>query len=69
VAAIDLLALCQAVDLRAMHNCHERSRQLYAAVRRNVPMHHEDRRMDVDIQLVLTCLRRDELPIGESRPP
>jgi histidine ammonia-lyase len=69
VAAIHLLALCQAVDLRAMDNCHERTKLLHAAVRRHVPMHQEDRRMDVDIQLVLGRLRGDQLPFGEARLP
>jgi histidine ammonia-lyase len=65
VAAMHTLALCQAVDLRAQEGCGPRSRALHAAVRRHVPVNDADRRMDVDIQLVLTLLRANELPLGE----
>ncbi len=65
-AAIHLLALCQAADLRALENCHVRTRALHAAVRAEVPSHREDRRMDGDIAWVLERLRADRLPIGED---
>lgn len=68
VAVIHLLALCQAVDLRAGANCHARSRELHAAVRTAIPAHREDRRMDHDIQQLLQRYRNDELPIGEVSP-
>jgi histidine ammonia-lyase len=64
-AAVHLLALCQAVDLRALENCHTRSLALHEAARVQVPAHREDRRMDVDIAWVLERLRPDQLPIGE----
>jgi histidine ammonia-lyase len=65
VAAIHLLALCQAVDLRRREGCHGRALALHAAVRAHVPMNTADRRQDVDIVRVLEILRTGGLPIGE----
>jgi len=64
-AAIHLLALCQAAELRQLEVCHGRSRALHAAVRARVPFVERDRAMDVDIAAVLELYRRDALPIGE----
>jgi histidine ammonia-lyase len=69
VAAIHLLALCQAADLRALEGCHQRARALHAAVRAHVPMHTADRRMDHDIDRTLALYRRNQLPIGEIDYP
>lgn len=64
VAAIHLLALCQAVDLRGPENCHPRSVALRDAVRAEVPLNDADRRMDLDIERTLARYRAGELPIG-----
>ena len=66
VAAIHLLALCQAVDLRRGEGCHARSRALHAAVRAQVAMNGGDRRQDGDIARVLDLYRSGRLPAGES---
>jgi histidine ammonia-lyase len=63
VAAIHLLALCQAVEIQP--DCGPRARKLHAAVRALVPANTADRRMDGDIAAVLSALRSDALPIGE----
>lgn len=70
VAAIHLLALCQAVDLRSdLHGDGARalrSRALHAAVRKAVPKNVADRRQDGDIAAALALLRRGELPLGSA---
>lgn len=65
VAAIELLALCQAVDLRG-GEVGEGGRALHEAVRRSVPPLTADRRQDRDIERVLELLGAGELPIGEA---
>ena len=65
VAAIHLLALCQAVDLREGRECGPRAGELHAAVRSRVPANTADRRMDLDIEAVLAALRADALPVGK----
>jgi histidine ammonia-lyase len=64
VAAIMLLAACQALDLRAEGPTRTRGRALVAAVRKHVPLLREDRRQDLDIALVLALLRSGGLPLG-----
>ena len=64
VAAIQLLACCQALDLRGEGGARRRSRALLAAVRKEVPMLREDRRQDHDIARVLALLRANALPLG-----
>jgi histidine ammonia-lyase len=64
VAAVHLLTVCQAVDLRGPEHCHPASVAMRDAVRREVPMNLADRRMDLDIQTVLRMLRADALPLG-----
>ena len=66
VAIIELLALCQAADLRGPSTCLRRSRALHAAVRALVPRNDADRRQDVDITAVLGLYRRGELPFGTA---
>jgi histidine ammonia-lyase len=66
VAAIHLLALCQAFDIREGADCGPRSRALHAAVRSRVPVNSADRRMDLDIAEVLAALRDDALPVGKA---
>jgi histidine ammonia-lyase len=62
VAAIGLLAVCQAVDLRGAEEVRPASRAMWAAVRARVPMVEEDRRQDVDIGWVVEQLRLGALP-------
>jgi histidine ammonia-lyase len=69
VAIVELLALCQAVDLRGVDNCRARSRELHAAVRALVPMNDGDRRQDGDIELLLARHRAGELPAGSADFP
>jgi len=66
VAAIALLAVCQALDLRGEESGGRRARALRDAVRKQVPMVTEDRRQDHDIAAVLDLLREDALPIGDT---
>jgi histidine ammonia-lyase len=65
VAAICVLATCQAADLRSLEGCHLRSRAVHAAVREHVARVGDDRRQDEDIAKVLDLHRSDLLPIGE----
>jgi histidine ammonia-lyase len=65
VAAIALLACCQAVDLRGDEATSRRARALRDAVRKSVAMVTDDRRQDLDIEAVLAMYRGGELPIGE----
>jgi len=69
VAAIHLLALCQAFDIREGADCGPRSQALHAAVRSRVPVNSADRRMDLDIGEVLAALRDDALPVGKVDLP
>jgi histidine ammonia-lyase len=66
VAAIALLACCQAVDLRGDEIASRRARALRDALRKSVPMLVEDRRQDLDIETVLGLYRAGELPIGDG---
>jgi len=61
---IELLALCQAVDLRGPDDCRARSRTLHKAVRALAPRNDADRRQDVDIARVLDAHRAGDLPAG-----
>lgn len=63
VAAICLLALVQAVDLRGGEGCHVRSRLLRDAVRAKVPFNDRDRRQDGDIAMVKEMIQRRTLPL------
>jgi len=69
VAVIELLALCQAADLRGAESCKPRTRQLHAAVRALAARNDGDRRQDVDIGAVLDLYRRDQLPFGTTDAP
>jgi histidine ammonia-lyase len=64
-AAITLLGLCQAADLKP-ERCHTRTRALRDAVRKDVPQNLADRRMDHDIAKVLERYRAGVLPLGEG---
>jgi histidine ammonia-lyase len=69
VAIIELLALCQAVDLRSPETCRPGSRRLHGAVRQLVAHNDADRRQDVDIARVLETYRRGGLPCGSADFP
>ena len=62
VAAIGLLAVCQAVDLRG-GSLLRQTAALHQAVRKSIPMVVEDRRQDVDIARVVELLRGGGLPL------
>jgi histidine ammonia-lyase len=68
VAAIALLAACQALELREGAGRRGRALALREAVRKQVPPLSEDRRQDRDIERVLALLRADALPIGRFEP-
>ena len=65
IAAIHLLTVCQAVDLRTPSRCHPKSVEMRDAVRAHIPHVDADRRMDLDIQKVLELYRQNRLPLGE----
>jgi histidine ammonia-lyase len=69
VAAIELLAVCQAVDLRGAEACTSGSRRVHAGVRRLVKRNDADRRQDVDIATLLEHHRAGALPIGAADFP
>ena len=64
VAAVHVLALCQAVDLRAGSACAHRSLELRDSVRKHVSMNGADRRQDRDIEAVLDLQRSRQLAYG-----
>ena len=64
VAAIGLLAACQAVDLREGGNQLRAPLALREAVRKVAATVTEDRRQDCDIERVLGLLRDGSLPLG-----
>jgi histidine ammonia-lyase len=64
VAVIELLALCQGLDLRGIERARRRSRALHAAVREVAARNDGDRRQDRDIEQVLELHRTGRLPAG-----
>ncbi len=64
VAAIGVLAACQAVDLRDGGSGLRRSLEIRDAVRKSIPMLREDRRQDRDIESVRDLIRSGALPAG-----
>ena len=70
VAAIHLLALCQAADLRGAHQL-GRTAATYAKIRAKVPFVDRDRAMDQDIITVVDMIRNDTLlgPVGQGIDP
>jgi histidine ammonia-lyase len=67
VAAIGLLAACQALDLRG-EPLAGRPRALHDAVRAAVPPLEADRRQDRDIEAILALYRAGRLPAAPSPP-
>ena len=61
VAAIHLIAICQALDLRGIEQASPAARRVHTLVRTHVPFLSGDRRMDADIAAVVELLRDGEL--------
>jgi histidine ammonia-lyase/phenylalanine ammonia-lyase len=61
VAAIHLLALCQALDLRGTARASSRTRAAHALVRERVPFVENDRAMESDIHTVVELIRSGAL--------
>jgi histidine ammonia-lyase/phenylalanine ammonia-lyase len=61
VAAIQLLALCQAADLRGPELLSPATRAVHAHVRGRVAFVDQDRRMDGDIALIVADIRSGAL--------
>jgi histidine ammonia-lyase len=65
IAAVHLLALAQAVDLRDRLHCGSRTLLFHDAVRSVATMNTRDRRQDHDIDAVLSLIERRALPTGQ----
>jgi histidine ammonia-lyase len=61
VAAIHLLAVCQALDLRGAQKASPKTRAAHELVRSHVPFLDGDRRMDTDIKEMVDLIRSGEL--------
>jgi histidine ammonia-lyase/phenylalanine ammonia-lyase len=61
VAAIHLLAACQAADIRGAGQLASRSRSVHELIRSVAPFVDTDRRLDTDIQAVLRLIHSGEL--------
>ncbi|WP_188349029.1 aromatic amino acid lyase, partial [Staphylococcus aureus] len=61
VAAVHLIALCQALDLRGTGKMGPRTREAHRMVRERVPFLEADRRMEEDIRRVVEMIRSREL--------
>ncbi len=62
VAAILLLAVCQAVDLRDLADFSASTQAVHARVRAEIPMVDVDRRQDLDIRTAVSLHRQGRLP-------
>lgn len=69
VAAIHTLAVLQALELRKDVNATPALAALFQTVRSAVAFNDGDRRMDLDIQQVLSFYRQGVLPIGDAALP
>jgi len=61
VAAVHLLAVCQALDLRGVEKASSRTKAARDVVRKRVPFLDGDRRMDKDIREAVDLIRSGEL--------
>ncbi len=61
IAAIHLIAICQALDLRGIDNASPGARAAHAVIRSRVAFMDGDRRMDRDIAAVVELIRAGEL--------
>ena len=68
VAAIHLLALCQAADLRGRQHL-GRAATIHAKIRAKIPFVDHDRAMDHDIATVVDMIRTDALLNDTTSPP
>jgi histidine ammonia-lyase/phenylalanine ammonia-lyase len=69
VAAIHLLALCQAADLRDADRLGPMTGAVHAHVRKQIAFLDQDRPMDGDIEAIGAMIRRGELRhVGEPAP-
>ncbi|MEE9384105.1 MAG: aromatic amino acid ammonia-lyase [Nannocystaceae bacterium] len=68
-AAICVLAMCQAVELRGVAQCGPRARTIHQVVREQVAFNDGDRRQDRDISAVRKMIDDGSLPIGEADLP
>jgi len=69
VAAIVLLATCQAVDLRGPDRCRAQTRDAHAAVRALVPPNELDRRQDGDVEAIVALVRSGHPALGVPGEP
>ena len=69
VAAIVLLAGCQAVDIRGLDECRARTRAVHAEVRTRATFDTADRRHDGDIEATVDLLRHGTPSLGEPEEP
>jgi phenylalanine ammonia-lyase len=61
IAAIHLIAVCQALELRGVQNASPGARAAHERVRARVPFLDGDRRMDADIAEIIELIRSGEL--------
>jgi phenylalanine ammonia-lyase len=57
VAAIHLIAICQALDLRGIEKASPAARAIHSLIRTHVPFLSGDRRMDADVATVVELIR------------
>ena len=57
VAAIHLLASCQALELRGIEHCSPRIQEAFRRVRAHVPFLDGDRYMDVDVAATVALIQ------------
>lgn len=67
VAAIHLLAVCQALDLRGIEKASPKTRAVHELVRSRVPYLEGDRRMDADIKEIVDLIRSGALSDQERK--
>jgi histidine ammonia-lyase/phenylalanine ammonia-lyase len=61
IAAMHLIALCQALELRGIERASPKAREAFALVRARVPFLDADRRLDGDIAAIAELIRSGEL--------
>src|SRR3954447_7793092 len=61
IAAIHLIALCQALELRGIELASPKAREAFTMIRARVPFLDADRRMDSDVAAVVELIRSGEL--------
>jgi histidine ammonia-lyase/phenylalanine ammonia-lyase len=61
IAAMHLIAVCQALDLRGIEQAGPYSRAVHARIRERVPYLDGDRRTDTDIAAVVDLIRRGDI--------